>query len=1377
MWSPEADTVASPPEPDEWVDSPGPGSEVSRSHWMPEEAFKRCTNPACGKEFTQRRRKHHCRCCGNVYCSKCTGYVLPLNPLSAMIEAGGVKAKVCELCYERAVDEGYAESTGSDGDGEADSSVGGAQGYHGADSPAAAPADTHTHASAANAGPSTLSDRLSHARPPSSLEEDIFGARPRLRAAMLQDHRPHSSGGRVVSSAFPRFNSISGAGNAHGSGTGGAGGSGSISIGGVGMGGRLQGSGGSGDLFQRSSTLSASHERAIRAPGSGLSVEGGADTSVTISSSSTSSYSAFAGAARSSSSSSAVSTSTGGESSRGAGDRVRVLQRYRHLSVSLDEERGARKGRGAAAGAWAAADRAAAAGPQHLDLAGGGGVGGTGGGGGLGGRVPLGLPPRADARQKQQLQQQGQGEGSRGGSGGSMRGGTAGPGNKIGLSLDLLAKMNFPSQPSPSHPSPSYPSSAQPSPSLTSEPSWKRPSPLHSPASAIMSPQPFSPSPGRSLGAPGGPGGARMCWQGIEERRGGGQLRGGLVGGVSMEEQERAEREREEREREREEREREERERVEGEQRRREELYEELGAGLLLESPSAHVKGHVKSVQLHDLLAAWEKGESILDSTTTTTVSPLPAVSPLPTVAPLPAGSPLPTTASPLTLLETISHRMGLAPTPPALATALEQRGEGRGETGHEEAAEAAAAGGAGKGPSAEAIQRLLWTDGQPTAVPASATAAAPDTAAEPAASAEPAATSAAAAGAGAAAPGDASPHGASRSRGEALDQVKRSLAASMGAAGEGGDGRTARSAAASGASGAPQEPTPPKAKPPGLVVPGASDGAAPALSASVVRAAPASLLQWSPSDVLHWLHSSVPFRSAPAAQYAADFEKAGVEGITLVGMTRGHPALANMRPADLVAFEMASQVERRRVVAGHAAGQPAPELGPRPATAVGVAGMDSQQLRPGQAGHAGQAGQQQAKLVPPRQFRALHLDGFSSASSRATTPADTPHSTDSRILNPIPARPATAAAGSGGGGGQKKGAGSSGSGGGWLFGWSTGAAKESPASAEAVDARDEVAAAEEREQTAKAKLSHLDAMLKRSLLVEYLHTRQRWAPMGGEGPLPVDDPEAEDEWLPRFVALSANEVSCYRQASDLDPEVSIPLDSVAAAGTLEAGGEAGEEAEDWLVFHLTTGYGLRLECATRSRVKLQLWLATIHEAVENLLDFLPFKCDACHQPFCLEHRSYGAHECPDVHVKDVTVTVCPKCSSSFRTSRFEDAERALARHMGGSDCQAASAERRTKCPVRGCRQRLTTSNRAKCRSCAKDHCLQHRLASDHHCAHRAASSATMPTRAEGKGAGQRFLDALAKRNGGECAQSNSSGSSSDSAKGCLGVSPSVKAH
>ncbi|GJP57240.1 hypothetical protein CLOM_g16268 [Closterium sp. NIES-68] len=1216
MWSPEADSAASPPEPEEWVDSPGPGSEVSRSHWMPEEAFKRCTNPACAKDFSHRRRKHHCRCCGNVYCSKCTSYVLPLNPHSAMIESGGVKAKVCELCYETALNEGFAGSPGSmgEGEGEAGSSMDGADEFGAADSQASTPA-AHSAPHAAAAKPSGLASHAARAAspdsilasspsaaahtaatsashfpssptasvprpssagpstlpPPASLEEDIFVTRPRLRAQALLldplDHRPHSSGGRMPSftPAFPRFNSMAGTG---GSGSGGGSGSvgGSISIGGTG--GRLHGSGGSGDLFPRSSTVSASHgERAGR---SGLGMAG-------ASADSSSGYSSFAAGVRSSSSS-AVSTSMG-DSSRAAGDRVRVLQRYRHLSVSLDEERSSGRGKAASAGAWAAADRAAAAGPQHLDLA--------GGAGGMGGR---------GEREQQQQQQQGDGVGSsRGGSGGSMRGGTAGPGNKIGLSLDLLVKMNFTSQPSPSHPSPSQPSSSQPSPSLPSDLPWKRPSPLHSPASALMSPQPFSPSPwmqpGRARGGRGsadvlviadrgaeGEGEAEAEWDldgggmagggkpAMEVRRRVG-IRGEEAGGASVEDQEREGREREERER------------AEGEQRRRDELYEQLGAALTLESPSAHVKGGAKSVQLHDLLAAWEKGESVLDAPTT--------------VSPLPAVSPLPPSASPLTLLASISHRMGLTPTPAPAAPAIKEAEATEGGAAAQKPGKAEGAG--REGTSAEAIQRLLWTEGEPRAVPATAAAAA-----------------------AAAWPAEASPESA----GQGLEEVKRRLADSMGAAAahraEGpaaGDGAAAHTAASPSAPGAE-----PGAQAQGSKAPGAEPGAkAQGSKAPDARAAPdaaggapssspakppSSLLQWSSSDVLHWLQSSVPFRSNKAKDYAGDFEKAGVEGLSLVSMTRGHPALANMRPADLVAFELASQVERRRVVAAEAAGQAAAALMARPATAVGVPGVDAQQLKQQQPGQQQQqAGQ--PKFVPPRQFRALHLDGFSTASSRTTTPSDTPQSTASRLP---PARPATAAAGSAGGGsggGLAKGTDSSSSGGGWLFGWSSGAAKkDSPAAAEggeAVSVRDEAAAAEEREETAKAKLSRLDEMLKRSLLVEYLHTRQRWAPMGGEVAIPVDDPEAEDEWLPRFVALSNNEVSCYRQASDLEPEVSIPLDSVAAAGSLEAGMEAGEEAEDWLVFHLTTGYGLRLECATRSRVKLQLWLATIHEAVENV--------------------------------------------------------------------------------------------------------------------------------------------------------------------------------
>ncbi|XVE67996.1 hypothetical protein DITRI_Ditri09bG0033000 [Diplodiscus trichospermus] len=35
------------------------------------------------------------------------------------------------------------------------------------------------------------------------------------------------------------------------------------------------------------------------------------------------------------------------------------------------------------------------------------------------------------------------------------------------------------------------------------------------------------------------------------------------------------------------------------------------------------------------------------------------------------------------------------------------------------------------------------------------------------------------------------------------------------------------------------------------------------------------------------------------------------------------------------------------------------------------------------------------------------------------------------------------------------------------------------------------------------------------------------------------------------------------------------------------------------------------------------------HSACHQL-DFLPFICEGCHKVFCLEHRSYRSHECPN---------------------------------------------------------------------------------------------------------------------------------------------------
>lgn len=74
------------------------GSEmpaIPRDHWVPDKAVSHCYNDAtCGAEFTLMVRRHHCRCCGNVFCHKCCNMRLLLDTKTAMPTAhvdGGVE--------------------------------------------------------------------------------------------------------------------------------------------------------------------------------------------------------------------------------------------------------------------------------------------------------------------------------------------------------------------------------------------------------------------------------------------------------------------------------------------------------------------------------------------------------------------------------------------------------------------------------------------------------------------------------------------------------------------------------------------------------------------------------------------------------------------------------------------------------------------------------------------------------------------------------------------------------------------------------------------------------------------------------------------------------------------------------------------------------------------------------------------------------------------------------------------------------------------------------------------------------------------------------------------------------------------------------------
>uniref|UniRef100_A0A8C4TE94 Lateral signaling target protein 2 homolog n=1 Tax=Erpetoichthys calabaricus TaxID=27687 RepID=A0A8C4TE94_ERPCA len=60
--------------------------------WVPDEACSYCT--ACKAPFTVIRRKHHCRSCGKIFCSRCSSHSAPLP------RYGQVKpVRVCTHCY------------------------------------------------------------------------------------------------------------------------------------------------------------------------------------------------------------------------------------------------------------------------------------------------------------------------------------------------------------------------------------------------------------------------------------------------------------------------------------------------------------------------------------------------------------------------------------------------------------------------------------------------------------------------------------------------------------------------------------------------------------------------------------------------------------------------------------------------------------------------------------------------------------------------------------------------------------------------------------------------------------------------------------------------------------------------------------------------------------------------------------------------------------------------------------------------------------------------------------------------------------------------------------------------------------------------------
>ncbi|KAL3833208.1 hypothetical protein ACJIZ3_007944 [Penstemon smallii] len=141
-------------------------------------------------------------------------------------------------------------------------------------------------------------------------------------------------------------------------------------------------------------------------------------------------------------------------------------------------------------------------------------------------------------------------------------------------------------------------------------------------------------------------------------------------------------------------------------------------------------------------------------------------------------------------------------------------------------------------------------------------------------------------------------------------------------------------------------------------------------------------------------------------------------------------------------------------------------------------------------------------------------------------------------------------------------------------------------------------------------------------------------------------------------------------------------------------------------------------------------------------LDFLPFTCNACQKVYCLDHRSYKSHDCPNSDIGSRKVVVCEICSTAIETTGYvgEDEKNLLERHEKSGDCDPKK-KKKEKCPVRRCKEVLTFSNTATCKSCRIKVCLKHRFPLDHVCLQLRSASAN----------DNKFLAALASRNGKDC--------------------------
>ncbi len=109
-------------------------------------------------------------------------------------------------------------------------------------------------------------------------------------------------------------------------------------------------------------------------------------------------------------------------------------------------------------------------------------------------------------------------------------------------------------------------------------------------------------------------------------------------------------------------------------------------------------------------------------------------------------------------------------------------------------------------------------------------------------------------------------------------------------------------------------------------------------------------------------------------------------------------------------------------------------------------------------------------------------------------------------------------------------------------------------------------------------------------------------------------------------------------------------------------------------------------------------------------IDFLPFTCDCCNKTYCLDHRRYESHSCSAAGSRSSEVIVCPLCAKGVKLLG-RDANVAFDEHQREGTCDSANWRRvnaKPRCPVKGCREKLTTINTYACKRCSQRVSAEH---------------------------------------------------------------------